>query len=43
MLIIVKTNLHKSQRTAIHIGKSHKPTHKPKLANKYVFANAVEH
>jgi len=23
MLIIVKTNLHKSQRTAIHIGKSH--------------------
>jgi len=25
---------------AIHIGKSHKPTHKPKLAKEYVFANA---
>ena len=25
---------------AIHIGKSHKPTRKPKLAKEYVFANA---
>ena len=25
---------------AIHIGKSHQPTHKPKLAKEYVFANA---
>jgi len=25
---------------AIHIGKSHKPIHKPKLAKEYVFANA---
>jgi len=25
---------------AIHIGKSHKPTHKPKLAKEYAFANA---
>jgi len=25
---------------AIHIGKSHHPTHKPKLAKEYVFANA---
>jgi len=25
---------------AIHIVKSHKPTAQPKLANKYVFANA---
>lgn len=25
---------------AIHIGKSHKPTHKPKLAKEYVFDNA---
>ena len=24
----------------IHIGKSHQPTHKPKLAKEYVFANA---
>lgn len=24
---------------AIHIGKSHQPTHKPKLAKEYVFAN----
>jgi hypothetical protein len=25
---------------AIHIGKLHQPTHKPKLAKEYVFANA---
>jgi len=25
---------------AIHIGKSHQQTHKPKLAKEYVFANA---
>jgi hypothetical protein len=25
---------------AIHIGKSHQPTHKPKLAKEYVFAKA---
>ena len=25
---------------AIHIGKSHQPTHKPKLAKEYDFANA---
>jgi hypothetical protein len=25
---------------AIHIGKSHQPTQKPKLAKEYVFANA---
>ena len=25
---------------AIHIGKSHQPKHKPKLAKEYVFANA---
>lgn len=25
---------------AIHIGKSHQPTHKPKLAKEYVFANS---
>ena len=25
---------------AIHIGKSYQPTHKPKLAKEYVFANA---
>ena len=25
---------------AIHIGKSHQPTRKPKLAKEYVFANA---
>tara|TARA_R110002051_G_C8487071_1_gene462572 strand:+ start:388 stop:627 length:240 start_codon:yes stop_codon:yes gene_type:complete len=25
---------------AIHIGKSHQPTHKPKLAKEYVLANA---
>lgn len=24
----------------IHIGKSHQPTHEPKLAKEYVFANA---
>ncbi|MAP79448.1 MAG: hypothetical protein CL526_00020 [Aequorivita sp.] len=26
---------------AIHICKSHQPTHKPKLAKEYVFANAA--
>ena len=28
---------------AIHIGKSLKPIHKPKLAKEYVFANTHEH
>ena len=28
---------------AIHIAKSHKPTHSPKLVNKYVFANAQKY
>lgn len=28
---------------AIHIGKSHKPTRKPKLAKEYAFANADKH
>ena len=30
----------KPTHKAIHIGKSHQPTHKPKLAKEYVFANA---
>lgn len=30
----------KPTHKVIHIGKSHQPTHKPKLAKEYVFANA---
>lgn len=30
----------KPTHKAIHIGKSHQPTHKPKLAKEYVFAYA---
>ena len=32
--------MNKPTLKAIHIGKSHQPTHKPKLAKEYVFANA---
>ena len=32
--------MEKPSLKAIHIGKSHQPTHKPKLAKEYVFANA---
>jgi hypothetical protein len=30
----------KPTHKAIHIGKSHQPTHKPKIAKENVFANA---
>ena len=38
--VYLKLSKHKPAHKAIHIGKSHEPTLKPKLANKYVFANA---